>query len=193
MLTGNECCDTTTCDTGHAHVQKYCADVGGGGMHDAAHADDEDGAAGVFGRRIKETMVPNIARLLRRSRAMGTSWRWEDRMSILYGSIDRPAHAHAYATGHEVVFTVIENLTRDGRDRSLDYKLSCIDVPKGHRHAQVSEMEGWAGALFGRIPRFPRDYMYLFYSYRCWRRLHPSATRSCCPRRRRGTRLMLTD
>lgn len=36
-----------------------------------------------------------------------------------------------------MVFTTIEDLTRDGRDRSLDYKLSAIDVPKGHRHGQV--------------------------------------------------------
>lgn len=40
--------------------------------------------------------------------------------------------------GYEVIFTTIEDLTHDGRDRSLDYKLSSIDVPKGHRHAQVS-------------------------------------------------------
>lgn len=39
--------------------------------------------------------------------------------------------------GHEVIFTTIEDLTHDGRDRSLDYKLSSIGVPKGHRHGQV--------------------------------------------------------
>jgi ureidoacrylate peracid hydrolase len=32
---------------------------------------------------------------------------------------------------------VIENMTRDGRDRSLDYKISGIDVPRGSRDAQV--------------------------------------------------------
>lgn len=37
----------------------------------------------------------------------------------------------------DVVFTVIENLTRDGRDRSLDYKLSGISVAKGSWEAQV--------------------------------------------------------
>lgn len=65
-------------------VQYYCADVGGGGMHDAAHA-DEDGTAGAafsFARRIKETMVPNIARLLRRSRALG-AWRRRKRKDTL--------------------------------------------------------------------------------------------------------------
>ena len=39
--------------------------------------------------------------------------------------------------GLEVVYTVIENLTADGRDRSLDYKLSGMGFPKGSREAQV--------------------------------------------------------
>lgn len=37
----------------------------------------------------------------------------------------------------EVIYTVIENLTRDGRDRSLDYKLSGIFVAKGSWEAKV--------------------------------------------------------
>lgn len=37
----------------------------------------------------------------------------------------------------EVIFTVIENLTADGRDRSLDYKLSNMGYPKGSHEAQV--------------------------------------------------------
>lgn len=40
-------------------------------------------------------------------------------------------------SGVEVLYTVIENLTRDGRDRSLDYKLSGFNVPKGCRDAKV--------------------------------------------------------
>ncbi|KAL7070796.1 hypothetical protein ACQ4LE_009994 [Meloidogyne hapla] len=39
--------------------------------------------------------------------------------------------------GIEAVFTVIENLTKDGRDRSLDYKISNIFVAKGSHHSQV--------------------------------------------------------
>jgi len=39
--------------------------------------------------------------------------------------------------GAEILYTVMENLTRDGRDRSLDYKLSNIFVAKGSRDAQV--------------------------------------------------------
>jgi nicotinamidase-related amidase len=37
----------------------------------------------------------------------------------------------------EVIFTVIENLTADGRDRSLDYKLSNMGFPRGSNEAQV--------------------------------------------------------
>ena len=37
----------------------------------------------------------------------------------------------------EVIYTVIENLTDDGRDRSLDYKLSDMSVAKGSWEAQV--------------------------------------------------------
>ncbi len=39
--------------------------------------------------------------------------------------------------GIEVFYTVIENLTKDGRDRSLDYKISGFNVPKGSWDAQV--------------------------------------------------------
>jgi len=37
----------------------------------------------------------------------------------------------------EVIYTVIENLTEDGRDRSLDYKLSGFSIGKGSWEAQV--------------------------------------------------------
>ena len=37
----------------------------------------------------------------------------------------------------EVIYTVMENLTEDGRDRSLDYKLSNISVAKGSQDARV--------------------------------------------------------
>jgi len=37
----------------------------------------------------------------------------------------------------EVIYTVIENLTKDGRDRSLDYKLSGMGFPKGSHESQV--------------------------------------------------------
>ncbi len=39
--------------------------------------------------------------------------------------------------GGEVIYTVMENLTEDGRDRSLDYKLSKFFIAKGSWEAQV--------------------------------------------------------
>jgi nicotinamidase-related amidase len=41
------------------------------------------------------------------------------------------------AAGVEVIYTVVEALTLDGRDRSLDYKVSGIFFPKGAWEAQV--------------------------------------------------------
>ncbi len=37
----------------------------------------------------------------------------------------------------EVMYTVVENLTQDGRDRSLDYKITGFNVPKGSSDAKV--------------------------------------------------------
>lgn len=39
--------------------------------------------------------------------------------------------------GWEIVFTMIECLTRDGRDRSLDYKISGLHVARGSRDAEM--------------------------------------------------------
>jgi len=39
--------------------------------------------------------------------------------------------------GAEVLYTVMENLTRDGRDRSLDYKVSGMFVARGSWEAKV--------------------------------------------------------
>ncbi|HEX4260771.1 MAG TPA: isochorismatase family cysteine hydrolase [Acetobacteraceae bacterium] len=41
--------------------------------------------------------------------------------------------------GVEVIYTVIENLTRDGRDRGLDYKLSNLGFPPGSWEARVCD------------------------------------------------------
>ena len=43
----------------------------------------------------------------------------------------------ARTAGLEVIHTVIENLTRDGRDRSLDYKRCGLGFPPGSREARV--------------------------------------------------------
>ena len=45
----------------------------------------------------------------------------------------------ARAAKIEVIFAVIENLTKDGRDRGLDYKISGINVAKGSWEAQVCD------------------------------------------------------
>ncbi|WP_306152493.1 cysteine hydrolase family protein [Roseovarius sp. MMSF_3281] len=44
------------------------------------------------------------------------------------------------ARGHgaEPIYTVMENLTSDGRDRSIDYKLSGFNIPKGSPGGQVT-------------------------------------------------------
>ena len=56
--------------------------------------------------------------------------------NLVLPSLQRLIRA-ARETGVEVIYTVIENLTRDGRDRSLDYKISGIFVAKGSREANV--------------------------------------------------------
>lgn len=45
------------------------------------------------------------------------------------------------AAGLEVMYTVIQSLTADGRDRGLDYKLSGFHVPPGSKDAQVGVPE----------------------------------------------------
>lgn len=71
-----------------------------------------DGTAGeYYYTRLKETVIPNQVRLLNAFRA----------------------------NGENVLHTIIESLTEDGRDRSLDHKLSGMHLPKGHPHARVIE------------------------------------------------------
>jgi len=62
-----------------------------------------------FFRRLKEVAIPNMQRLQRACRARGI----------------------------EVMYTVIESLTKDGRDFSLDYKITGFNVPKGSWDAHV--------------------------------------------------------
>lgn len=49
----------------------------------------------------------------------------------------RRLQAAARRAGIEVVYTVIESLTQDGRDRSLDHKISRIHHPKGSWEAGI--------------------------------------------------------
>ena len=62
-----------------------------------------------FDRSLREVVLPNIRRLQTACRTDGI----------------------------EVMYSVIENMTRDGRDRSLDYKISGIDVLRGSWEACV--------------------------------------------------------
>ena len=61
---------------------------------------------------------------------------YEDARGFVIPNIARLADA-ARRLGVEVVYTVMENFTEDGRDRSLDYKLSNFFIPKGSRDAGV--------------------------------------------------------
>ncbi len=62
-----------------------------------------------FFTRLKDVVIPNMQRLQTACRDKGI----------------------------EVMYTVIECLTRDGRDRSLDYKITGFNVPKGSWDAMV--------------------------------------------------------
>lgn len=70
-----------------------------------------------FYERLADTVIPNQARL----------------------------QAAARDAGSEVIFTVIESLTQDGRDRSLDHKISDLHFPKGSWEAKVIEAVGPRG------------------------------------------------
>jgi ureidoacrylate peracid hydrolase len=72
-------------------------------------AGTESGKTEYFHRSLRDTVLPNIRRIQTACRSGGI----------------------------EVMYSVIENMTRDGRDRSLDYKISGIDVPRGSWEAQV--------------------------------------------------------
>jgi len=88
-------------------VQNYSSESGG----EYAHLDRETTEAryGYFFREMRERAVPNMQRLLQACRTAGV----------------------------KVMHTVIESLTRDGRDLSLDYKISGLFCPKGSRDAQL--------------------------------------------------------
>ncbi len=63
---------------------------------------------------------------------------YEDAYHVAIPNIRRLLDA-GRRVGLEIVYTVIENLTRDGRDRSLDYKLSGFFIERGSWDARVIE------------------------------------------------------
>jgi ureidoacrylate peracid hydrolase len=89
-------------------VQNYTARPDGGEYASLTDADRE-ARYGWFFRALRDTAVPNMQRLQTACR----------RAKI------------------EVVYTVIGSLTHDGRDLSLDYKISGLFVPRGSWDAKV--------------------------------------------------------
>ncbi len=91
-------------------VQNYNARPDGG-EYAGMGAAELDARYGYFFRVMRETALPNMQRLQSACRHVGI----------------------------EVMYTVIEALTRDGRDLSLDYKISGLFVPRGSPDAMVLE------------------------------------------------------
>jgi ureidoacrylate peracid hydrolase len=89
-------------------VQNYNCTWEGGEYAHLDHAEKEQ-RHGDFFRALRDIALPNMVALQRACRSARI----------------------------EVTYTVIESLTSDGRDRSLDYKISGFNVPKGSRDAKV--------------------------------------------------------
>jgi ureidoacrylate peracid hydrolase len=89
-------------------VQNYTAREDGGEHASLPHPERE-ARYGWFFRTMRETTLPNMQRL----------------------------QAACRRARIEVMYTVIESLTRDGRDLSLDYKISALFVPRGSWDAKV--------------------------------------------------------
>ncbi|MCP4327893.1 MAG: cysteine hydrolase [Alphaproteobacteria bacterium] len=89
-------------------VQNFCAHRNGGEFADLSEDQIEE-RFGYYFLRLKELAIPNMQRLQNGFR--------DARI--------------------EVIFTTIESLTRDGRDRSLDYKITGYNVPKGSWDGKV--------------------------------------------------------
>lgn len=89
-------------------VQNFCARRDGGEFSDLPNA-EFDARYGWFFERFERDVLPNMQRLQQGFRDAGI----------------------------EVMYTTIESLTRDGRDRSLDYKITGFNVPKGSWDGKV--------------------------------------------------------
>jgi len=88
-------------------VQNYSLE--GGGEYAHLPREEIERRYGYFFREMRERAVPNMRRLQGACRKARV----------------------------EVMYTVIESLTLDGRDMGLDYKISRLFCPKGSRDAQV--------------------------------------------------------
>ena len=97
-------------------VQNYNC-LPAGGEYAQLDAATRDERYGYFFRVFQDSALPNMVRLQQACR-----------------------RAHI-----EVTYTVIESLTADGRDRSLDYKITGFNVPKGSHDARVVDALAPAG------------------------------------------------
>lgn len=88
-------------------VQNYTMEDGG--EYVGMDRDEVERKYGFFFREMRGRAIPNMQKLLAVSRGAGI----------------------------EVVYTVMASLTEDGRDLSLDYKISGLFCPKSSRDAQV--------------------------------------------------------
>ena len=89
-------------------VQNFCA-VRNGGEFKGMSKDTFDRDLGYFFGEMEAKVVPNMQRL----------------------------QAGCRKAGIEVMYTLIRSLTRDGRDRSLDYKITGFNVPPGSWDGEV--------------------------------------------------------
>ncbi len=89
-------------------VQNFCAGPDGGEFKGIPAAELK-AKYGYYFDRMKRLAVPNMQRLQRAFRAAGM----------------------------ELLYTTVESLTLDGRDRSLDYKITGFNVPKGSWDGKV--------------------------------------------------------
>jgi ureidoacrylate peracid hydrolase len=89
-------------------VQNYNCTADGGEYAHLSAAETQQ-RYGYFFRTMQESALPNMVRLQQACRRAGV----------------------------EVTYTVIESLTADGRDRSLDYKITGFNVPKGSPDARM--------------------------------------------------------
>lgn len=64
------------------------------------------------------------------------AWYFRELQGRVIPNMQRLLH-HCRTTGIEVLHTTIESLTLDGRDRSLDYKITGFHVPKGSWDGKV--------------------------------------------------------
>jgi len=64
------------------------------------------------------------------------AWYFSELESRVVPNMQRLLHGFR-AAGIEVIHTTIESLTKDGRDRSLDYKITGFHVPKGSWDGKV--------------------------------------------------------